>query len=209
MNSYWIQRILISEFIYLWIIDKFRIHTFEFIHMNSYTHEFMYSFHIWIHTMIIWIHMYMNSHTWIHTCKLWIHMIFSYICFMNSYMNSGAPRFQMTGSWNARSGHTPSLQLYDTWRHGSESHRTFEDSNITDKLSEISAMSELWFVKLELEVAEIATAATDSRLDQQSGECILLHSLHIKILFVHIFCIYIQGCLVQVGNGIEMEAVGL
>ena len=130
MNSDWIQWILISEFIYLWIHIWIQnpyiwIHySYTWIHflMNSYIH-FIYAFrYIWIHIIIscmnsyndymnsqvyeficiicLWIYMnsYMNSY------KLWIHMIFSYmnshvswihICFINSYMNSGVPRFQM------------------------------------------------------------------------------------------------------------------
>ena len=76
MNSDWIPWTLISEFLvhifmnpyinwesihlnsYTWIhilmSHEFRIRTFEFIYMNSYTHEFIYSFHLRIQ-------MYMNS----------------------------------------------------------------------------------------------------------------------------------------------------
>ena len=68
----------------------------ESIHLNSYTHEFIYSYsfhiwiqmymnsyiHIWIHIVIIWIHMYMNSY--MNSYKPWIHIIFSY---MNSYVS--------------------------------------------------------------------------------------------------------------------------
>ena len=60
--------------------------------------------------MIVWIHMYMNYHIWIHIWihinyefiwlfHIWIHMfhefIYEFICSMNSYMNSGIPRYQM------------------------------------------------------------------------------------------------------------------
>ena len=79
MNSDWIQWILISEFIYLWIHIWIQ-NPYIWIHilMNSYTHEFIYSFHIWIHIMIIWIHMYMNSYIWIH---IWIHINYEFIWF--------------------------------------------------------------------------------------------------------------------------------
>ena len=43
--------------------------------MNSYTHEFTYSFHKWIH-------MYMNSYIQIHD-----HFIYEFIWFINSYVN--------------------------------------------------------------------------------------------------------------------------
>ena len=74
MNSDWIQWILISEFIFLWIHTRIQnlyicIHMHEFIYswihifisyMNSYVHEFIYHFiyeFIWL-----WIHMTMNSY---------------------------------------------------------------------------------------------------------------------------------------------------
>ena len=43
--------------------------------MNSYVYEFIY------------MNSYMNSYDF---------FIYEFICFMNSYMNSGVPRFQMT-----------------------------------------------------------------------------------------------------------------
>ena len=85
MNSDWIQWILISEFIFLWIhtwIQNLYI-IFVFICMNSYTHEFISLFHIWIHMyMNSYIISYMNS--FYEFIWLWIHMIFSY---MNSYVS--------------------------------------------------------------------------------------------------------------------------
>ena len=107
MNSYfWIHicefRAYAYEFICIWI-HKFRIYTHEFVYMNLHTHEFIYSFHLWIHidyeymSFHTWIHMYMNSIyeftyefnefiyefiVYMNSCKLWIHTISSY---MNSY----------------------------------------------------------------------------------------------------------------------------
>ena len=70
------------------------------IHMNSYTHEFIWSFHIWIHIayVALWVHMiisHMNLYVFeftSQTCdfickfsyKLWIDMIFSYL---NSFVS--------------------------------------------------------------------------------------------------------------------------
>ena len=96
----WIQ-IGYNEFLYLDSYTyEFRIYTFEFINMNSYTstHEFIYSFHIWISMyMNSCNHFIMNSYkdcvnsfayeftcmnSYMNSYKLWIHMIFSYL---NSY----------------------------------------------------------------------------------------------------------------------------
>ena len=46
-------------------------------YMNSYVYEFIY------------MNSYMNSYDF---------FIYEFICFMNSYMNSGVPRFQMSNS---------------------------------------------------------------------------------------------------------------
>ena len=128
MNSYsefiimksnsWIK-IEYNEFSYLnsytyEFIYELGIHTFEFIYMNSYTHEFIYSFHIWIHIMIIWIHMYMNSYDF---------FIYEFICFMNSYMNSGVPRFQML-QVGQQSGCTNRSQASGRPERGPSTHRS-------------------------------------------------------------------------------------
>ena len=87
MNSDWIQWILISEFIYLWIHIWIQ-NPYIWIHI----HEFIYS---WIHIFISYMNSYndyMNSYvyefiymnSYMNSYKLWIHMIFSY---MNSYVS--------------------------------------------------------------------------------------------------------------------------
>ena len=83
-----------SQTLFIWI------HMHEFICMNSYTHEFIWSFHIWIHIayVALWVHMiisHMNLYVFeftSQTCdfickfsyKLWIDMIFSYL---NSFVS--------------------------------------------------------------------------------------------------------------------------
>ena len=59
--------------------------------MNSYTHEFIWSCHIWIHMLwihiwihILWIHIHCDMNSYINSWNLCIHMIFS---FMNSYVS--------------------------------------------------------------------------------------------------------------------------
>ena len=50
-------------------------------YMNSYVYEFIY------------MNSYMNSYDF---------FIYEFICFMNSYMNLGVPRFQMQASHSGR-----------------------------------------------------------------------------------------------------------
>ena len=73
--------------------------------MNSYVYEFIYIFICIYEFTCIWIHVYMNSYvyefiymnSYMNLCNLWLHdfFIYEFICFMNSYMNCGVPRFQM------------------------------------------------------------------------------------------------------------------
>ena len=96
MNSDWIQWILISEFISLWIHIWIQ-NPYIWIHIHiSYTHEFVFHFIyefrcIWIHIVIShmnsyndYISSYVYEFTYMNSYGLWIHMIFSY---MNSYVS--------------------------------------------------------------------------------------------------------------------------
>ena len=61
------------------------------------------------HIMIIWIHMYMNSYVFIYefiwTMYSYDFFIYGFICFMNSYVNFGVPRFHMVA--RSQSSRTP------------------------------------------------------------------------------------------------------
>ena len=83
----------IHEFIYLWIHIQIQ-------NLNIWIHILMNgSFHIWIHIDYEFIWSYVNSYainSWIYefiySCDF---LIYEFICFMNSYMNSGVSRSQM------------------------------------------------------------------------------------------------------------------
>ena len=69
----WLYCIEHKGWLYWAAAESFLYETIMHTYMNLHTHEFIYS---------------MNSHD---------SFIYQFICFMNSYMNSGEPRFRMPG----------------------------------------------------------------------------------------------------------------